>query len=204
MKNTENTRKAGEDKENRRTGWQENALIKSFPIKTKKDLKEMRRRTEWRVDVDRCGSWRQSADLLISNTEKQKRTRYKDTQQQTSDIKLYHEQRKHTHFIISTMLWGVKTFLRSLRESESSTSVSQHIVIINTAITSEKIKNLFNSVKKLNIFPSRCWGEFFRIQEIPSEPVWVFFSKLHSSDLFPENPSWNIFPRLHISARARN
>lgn len=74
----------------------------------------------------------------------------------------------------------------------------------NTAITSEMIKNLFNSVKRKEYFPSRCWGEFFRIQEIPSEPVWVFFSKLHSSDFFPENPSWNIFPRLHISARARN
>lgn len=146
MKNTENTRKAGEDKENRRTGWQENALIKSFPIKTKKDLKEMRRRTEWRVDVDRCGSWGQSADLLISNTEKQKRTRYTDTQ--------HTEKTNFRHQIIS---WTKTThslyYLHDALRCQNIPAIAQRIRIFHVCLSTHcDYKHSHNFRKWLKIF----------------------------------------------------
>lgn len=135
MKNTENTRKAQEDKENRCMWWHENILTKIFATKTKEGLK--RNETEDGVKGDRA--------LIF----KQKR-RDTDTADNTKHWrnKLYHEQNKHTHFIICTILWGVKTFLPSLRESESSTSVSQHFVIIGLL----NRKHSHNFRKRLKVF----------------------------------------------------
>lgn len=143
----------------------------------------MRRRTEWRVDVDRCGSWGQSADLLISNTETEeneihRHSTHRKNKLQTSN---YIMNKENTLTLLSARCSEVSKHSCDRSENQNLPRLSLNTLWLlaswtgNTAITSEMIKNLFNSVKKLNIFPSRCWGESFRIQEIPSEPVWVFF-----------------------------